>query len=314
MPTTAFRSAVLLASFACSAAAFSSGLNAYKPNPTEVRDAYKRADAIRELYTGKALNIGFTPHWYAGSQKLWFQSDGPNGVRHYLTVSETGGDPQPLFDHKRLAQALTTKLGKPADPDKLALADLRVEGQGESIAFNVAGKGYKCDLSSYTITDGPLVSPQRPRREPPWNQNLWPADINPVASPDGEWTAHSDGTNVVVKPKDGQEFTITNNGSPSGYFFRVEWRADSKKLLAFRVQPGDRKPVYLIQSSPPGGGRAVLKQRVYDLPGDKTDRSRWRAWLGIIAVATGHAHERCQRRVHRPAHTHRCRSQCDLNV
>src|SRR5262249_27166049 len=38
---------------------------------------------------------------------------------------------------------------------------------------------------------------------------------------------------------------------------------------AFRIEPGDRKEVYLIQSSPPGGGRAKLQQRAYDLPGDK---------------------------------------------
>ena len=36
-----------------------------------------------------------------------------------------------------------------------------------------------------------------------------------------------------------------------------------------RIEPGDRKEVYLIQSSPPGGGRARLRSRPYPLPGDK---------------------------------------------
>ena len=39
--------------------------------------------------------------------------------------------------------------------------------------------------------------------------------------------------------------------------------------MAFRIEPGDRKEVYLIQSSPPGGGRAQLRSRPYPLPGDK---------------------------------------------
>ncbi len=39
--------------------------------------------------------------------------------------------------------------------------------------------------------------------------------------------------------------------------------------MAFRIEPGDRKEVYLIQSSPAGGGRAKLRTRPYALPGDK---------------------------------------------
>ena len=35
------------------------------------------------------------------------------------------------------------------------------------------------------------------------------------------------------------------------------------------IEPGERKEVYLVQSSPPGGGRAQLRSRPYDLPGDK---------------------------------------------
>src|ERR1700739_5000713 len=106
---TAFRSALFLAAFACTSAAFSNGLTSYKPDPSELRDAYKRADSIPELYSSKALNVGLGPHWYAGNQKVWFQVNGANGARNYKTVSESGGEPQPLFDHKRLAEALTTK-------------------------------------------------------------------------------------------------------------------------------------------------------------------------------------------------------------
>ena len=46
-------------------------------------------------------------------------------------------------------------------------------------------------------------------------------------------------------------------------------RRISKTLVAFRVEPGEAKEVYLVQSSPPGGGRARLQKRVYPLPGDK---------------------------------------------
>ena len=50
---------------------------------------------------------------------------------------------------------------------------------------------------------------------------------------------------------------------------RRSWAPDSKTLAAFRIEPGEDKEVYLIQSSPPGGGRARLQKRSYPLPGDK---------------------------------------------
>ena len=49
----------------------------------------------------------------------------------------------------------------------------------------------------------------------------------------------------------------------------LRWAPDSQSLVAFRIDPGDRKEVYLIESSPPEGGRAKLHTRPYALPGDK---------------------------------------------
>ena len=49
----------------------------------------------------------------------------------------------------------------------------------------------------------------------------------------------------------------------------LSWSPDSKALVAFRIEPGDNKEVHLIESSPRGGGRAVLHSRPYPLPGDK---------------------------------------------
>jgi dipeptidyl aminopeptidase/acylaminoacyl peptidase len=49
----------------------------------------------------------------------------------------------------------------------------------------------------------------------------------------------------------------------------LSWSSDSKALVAFRVTPGQRKDVHLLESSPPGGGRARLRSRPYALPGDR---------------------------------------------
>ncbi len=92
-------------------------------------------------------------------------------------------------------------------------------------------------------------------------------------SPDGKWSAFIKEYNVYLRSEDdGQEHQLTQDGQQANAYGHLEWAPDSKALVGWRIEPGDHKEVYLIQSSPPGGGRAVLRTRSYDLPGDKFTR------------------------------------------
>ncbi len=92
-------------------------------------------------------------------------------------------------------------------------------------------------------------------------------------SPDGKWSAFIKEYNVYLRSEDdGPEHQLSQDGQQANAYGRMEWAPDSKALVCWRIEPGDHKEVYLIQSSPPGGGRAVLKTRSYDLPGDKFTR------------------------------------------
>jgi dipeptidyl aminopeptidase/acylaminoacyl peptidase len=95
----------------------------------------------------------------------------------------------------------------------------------------------------------------------------------PVNSPDGKWTAFVKDYNVFVRAGEaGKESQLSRDGVEGNAYARLEWSPDSESLVAWRIEPGDRKEVYLIQSSPPGGGRAVLKSRPYAQAGDKFTR------------------------------------------
>ncbi len=92
----------------------------------------------------------------------------------------------------------------------------------------------------------------------------------PRRSPDGKWSAFVKGYNIYLRAEDGgQEYPLTHDGQATNAYGRLEWAPDSQGLVAWRIEPGDHKDVYLIQSSPPGGGRAKFRARPYDLPGDK---------------------------------------------
>jgi dipeptidyl aminopeptidase/acylaminoacyl peptidase len=89
-------------------------------------------------------------------------------------------------------------------------------------------------------------------------------------SPDGKWTATVKDHNVYFRAEGSEEdLQATQDGQETNSYGRLEWSPDSKSLVAWRIEPGDHKEVYLIRSSPPGGGRATFSSRPYDLPGDK---------------------------------------------
>lgn len=90
-----------------------------------------------------------------------------------------------------------------------------------------------------------------------------------ATSPDRKWTALVKDNNLFIRGEDGKEIQLSTDGKEGLAYGRPTWSPDSRTLVAFRVEPAERKDVYLVHSSPSGGGRAKLQTRPYDLPGDK---------------------------------------------
>ncbi|MBI3864400.1 MAG: prolyl oligopeptidase family serine peptidase [Planctomycetia bacterium] len=104
------------------------------------------------------------------------------------------------------------------------------------------------------------------RRGPPAGGPRTPRDV----SPDGKWVAFLKEHNVFVRPVEREgEVQLSRDGAENQAYILAGWSPDSATLTAFRVEPGDDGQVYLVESSPRGGGRARLHQRGYPLPGDK---------------------------------------------
>ena len=121
------------------------------------------------------------------------------------------------------------------------------------------------------------VPPDRPTNSPPDRPTARPSrggrrgdSGREATSPDGKWTASVKEHNIYVHAQDGQEERqLSEDGSETNYYGRLAWAPDSKALVAWRIEPGEHKEVYLIRSSPPGGGRAQLESRPYPQAGDK---------------------------------------------
>ncbi len=137
----------------------------------------------------------------------------------------------------------------------------------------------------FEATDRPEVAvitdtlPRLPREHPTLARGR---SASSDRSPDGRWTVVLREQNVFLRGADGREIQLSTDGSASNEYRRAEWSPDSRTVLAWRVEPGERKEVYLIHSSPPGGGRAALESRPYALPGDKFNRHE----LNLFDVAS----------------------------
>jgi dipeptidyl aminopeptidase/acylaminoacyl peptidase len=221
-----------------------------------------------------------TPNWFAGNTRFWYRNALPGDTQEFILVDAERGVRERAFDHAKLAAALSLATGSDYPADQLPFDNLEFADDARWIRFTVDGVHWRCDLTSYecskteaaTSATADAESGDRPGAESPRRAGRGPRSREDSdRSPDGQWTAFVKEHNVFIRSSDpaAQEIQLSHDGLEGLSYGRFSWAPDSTVLVAFRIEPGDRKEVYLVQSSPPGGGRARLRSRPYPLPGDK---------------------------------------------
>jgi len=226
-----------------------------------------------------------TPHWFvhrrpdgADNTCFWYRNDLSGDTREFVLVNADRGTREAAFDHTKLAAALSKAAGADYRADQLPFDSIEFVDDANVIRFTVDETTWACDLASYTCvkTDlGPIESSagqDEDRARSRWRGPGRGRDPSPD-SPDGQWTAFVKDNNVFVRARDeDQDIQLSTDGSEGNAYGVLSWAHDSKTLVTFRIEPGDNKEVYLIESSPAGGGRTKLHSRPYALPGDKLTR------------------------------------------
>ncbi|HSW00927.1 MAG TPA: prolyl oligopeptidase family serine peptidase [Sedimentisphaerales bacterium] len=247
------------------------GSTAFGASQESPQGRYGAPRRVEGYYKGQ-----ITPHWFADNQRFWYRNDLTGGTKEFILVDAERGTRQPAFGHARLAAALSKAAGSEYKTDRLPFDTIEFADNGRIVRFTVEQTTWDCDLASYVCTksDEAMASPSTDRdrgveafgRRRGSGQGRVPSPD----SPDGKWTAFIKDRNVFIRPKEGgEEVRLSADGLEGNAYDRLSWAPDSKTLVAFRIEPGDGKEVYLIESSPAGGGRAKFSKRPYSLPGDK---------------------------------------------
>lgn len=250
-----------------------------------------------------------TPHWWAENKKFWYLNQLRGETKEFILVDAEKGVRSAAFDHARLAAALSKASKKTFSAEKLPFSSIEFLDNGKLVKFEAADKTWKCDLSTYDCTEAGKTARLTPENESPSNQQAsareeaadlvdqsapGDSDQGPPApqdqpanqsggrrgrngrfggggdSPDGKWVASIKENNVHLRPVDKeQDEALTTDGAKDEAYGRLSWSPDSKFIVAWKTRPGDQKKVFLIRSSPSGGGRAVETSRAYSQAGDK---------------------------------------------
>ena len=259
------------------AIAFIRALNA--PQASAQSD-YRPSQTVQGYYKGQII-----PHWLANKTCFWYRNDLSGMTKEFILVDTEQGTHQSAFTHAKLAVALSRAAGVEYRADQLPFDTIEFADGGNVVRFTVGQTTWACDFASYTCAKtnlGPVQSPgsQSEETSPTRSGEAVPAQSRIQAaqerglsldSADGKWTAFVKGNNVFVRSKaDRREIQLSRDGAESNAYGQLSWAPRSKTLVAWRIDPGDsNKEVYLIESSPAGGGRAKLSKRPYLLPGDK---------------------------------------------
>lgn len=230
---------------------------------------YRRAYSLREKYSAnKVYYSNVVPSWIDGTHSFWYVRRTPEG-RIYVLVNADKSSRKDLFDHKRLAEALSASSGQKVESTALSLERLSVSSGLDTLRFAFAGHKWMYAVRKNRLTDqGAVPAPGKQRH---WMEVDDEKTAAPVVSPDGKYTAFIKNHNIYVKEQaTGKERQLSIDGTLGNYYSAyIRWSPDSKKVAACKIRPVEKRYVYYVESSPKDQLQPRLHKQEYAKPGDE---------------------------------------------
>ncbi len=227
---------------------------------------YQRAAYADTAYQNKVYDIAIDWDWLSGENKFWYVK-AVRGGKEFVLVDVAKKTKGMAFDHQKLARILTDKTKKQVSANRLPFDEVTFKDKGATIEFVVDSVRWSCKLSTYECKSIERLKPS-PRRY--WGTRPDEKNGNPVVSPDSLWTAYIKNANLYIRSRrTKEEFRLSNDGADGEYYSaNIKWSPDSKKIMAYKVRPGQTRQIYFVESSPTDQLQPKLQSRDYLKPGD----------------------------------------------
>lgn len=227
---------------------------------------YNRAFAAPKVFSSS--NVYYSdvrPVWLDGTT-FWYVRQTPEG-RRYVKVDVRTQKRTPLFDHAKLAGAISRATGRHTSPDSLVPERLRVTP--DSLFFNLNNHRWAYSVRKGTLADRGAIP--APAQMPHWMVVDEEKDGAPVVSPDGTKEAFIRNSNVWVRTlATGELRQLSDDGTDGNYYSSyIQWSPDSRRVAANRIRPAQKRYVYYVESSPSDQLQPRLHKQEYAKPGDE---------------------------------------------
>ena len=233
--------------------------------------SYSRAEQLLSwnsdrLVSGDQVN----PQWMKDGNRFWYRNKTASGAEFMLVDPGTGSKSM-LFDHVRLAQAMTSASDTAFDGNKLPFQTFRFGKDGDNegeIEFNAVRKRFVCNIQSYKCAVSDTL----------------PSEVPFVKSPDKKLEAFISKHNVWIRNAETKKDSVqlTTDGveyysyginmprpsqlqRPQPQRPQIRWSPDSRKLAVMRADERGVQHMHYISYTPQ---RPKHYSQPYALPGD----------------------------------------------
>ncbi len=221
------------------------------------------------MVAGDAVN----PSFLNDGNRFWYRNKTKAGSE-FILVDPVANVKRPVFDHARLAAAMSMAKDTAYEPHKLPFTTFSFAKGNESvIEFNASRRRWSCNITAYTCTHGDTLR----------NVQRY------IGSPDSTWEAFASGNNIWVRHKgqndstqlttDGVDFwsygttmprpnqlqNLREGQNPPPPRAQLRWSPDSKKIAVYRTDERNVKHMPYISYTPQ---RPRYFSQPYALPGD----------------------------------------------
>jgi dipeptidyl aminopeptidase/acylaminoacyl peptidase len=239
--------AILLISFACGK----------KADQVTLAD-YQRAEKFLRVNT-TLLVSGLISNPVCLKNDVLIYKNSIHEGNEYIAADPSAKKRERVFDHEKLAAALSKASGKEVKPYELVLTQIELSPDGKSITYNLERKKFKTDLNSYETTSvksnpNEHLSPDGSKAAYIRDFNLWVRD-----------TKTEQHTQLTFDGKKDYGYATDNAGWTKSQSPVLLWSPQSDKIATFQHDGRGVGEMYLYNTKV---GHSKLEAWKYPLPGD----------------------------------------------